>query len=134
MIPNLGVGFALICFQHLSRPNNSYSAVPLVGKPIDQRFVQPGPLVLGSNSLKYQTPTAGRDQPVSRMCLSLITKCIGLYLHPSNLFRINSKFFKRRLTSSLYGQMILQPLFPRCCPHCRISPILVNLEHKNYFL
>ena len=74
MIPNLGVGFALRCFQRLSRPNNSYSTIPLVGKPIDQRFVQPGPLVLGSNSLKYQTPTAGRDQPVSRIFYLLLLR------------------------------------------------------------
>src|SRR3990167_4545627 len=51
---------ALIPSEH------SYSAVHLVAKPIDQRFVQPGPLVLGSTSLKRFTPTVDKDQPVSR--------------------------------------------------------------------
>ncbi len=44
----------------------SYLAIQLVPKPVDQRFVQPDPLVLGSTSLKRLTPTADRDQPVSR--------------------------------------------------------------------
>ena len=39
---------ALIPYEH------SYPAVHLVAKPVDQRFVQSGPLVLGSTSLKYQ--------------------------------------------------------------------------------
>ena len=33
---------------------------------VDQRFVQPGPLVLGSDLLKFPTPTEGRDRPDSR--------------------------------------------------------------------
>ena len=32
----------------------SYPAVPLVGQLVDQRFVRPGPLVLGSAFLKFQ--------------------------------------------------------------------------------
>ena len=31
---------------------HSYPAVHLVTKPVDQRYVQPGPLVLGSTPLK----------------------------------------------------------------------------------
>ena len=62
---------ALIPSEH------SYLAIHLVAKPVDQRFVQPGPLVLGSTSLKLLTPAADRDQPVSRM-FSRITACIGL--------------------------------------------------------
>ena len=50
----------------------SYPAFHLVAKPVHQRFVQPGPLVLGSTSLKYLTPTADRDQPVSRMLILLL--------------------------------------------------------------
>ena len=44
----------------------SYSAMPLARQQIHQRFVQPGPLVLGSALLNIPTPTADRDQTVSR--------------------------------------------------------------------
>jgi len=39
---------ALIPSEH------SYPAIHLVAKLVDQRFVQPGPLVLGSTSLKHR--------------------------------------------------------------------------------
>ena len=45
---------------------HSYPAVHLVAKPVDQRYVQPSPLVLRSTPLKYFTPAADRDRPVSR--------------------------------------------------------------------
>ncbi len=38
----------------------------LAEQPVHQRFVRPGPLVLGSNLLKSPTPTADRDRTVSR--------------------------------------------------------------------
>ena len=44
----------------------SYPAVLLAEQLVDQRSVQPGPLVLGSDLLKYPTPTADRDRTVSR--------------------------------------------------------------------
>ena len=44
----------------------SYSAVPLAGQLIHQRFVRLGPLVLESGPLKLQTPTTDRDRTVSR--------------------------------------------------------------------
>src|SRR5436190_2116736 len=44
----------------------SYSAVPLAGQQIHQRYVHPGPLVLGTNPLNSPTPTADRDRTVSR--------------------------------------------------------------------
>src|SRR6185437_7648657 len=40
--------------------------MPLAGQPVHQRFVQPGPLVLGSTLVKSPTPTADRDRTVSR--------------------------------------------------------------------
>src|SRR6476659_6483868 len=51
---------ALIPTEH------SYPAVPLAGQLAHQRFVHPGPLVLGATPLKYPTPTADRDRTVSR--------------------------------------------------------------------
>ena len=44
----------------------SYSAVRLAVQLIHQRYVQPGPLVLESELLKYPAPTTDRDRTVSR--------------------------------------------------------------------
>ena len=44
----------------------SYSAVHLATQPIHQGHVQPGPLVLESELLKYPAPTTDRDRTVSR--------------------------------------------------------------------
>src|ERR1700759_4833403 len=48
------------------RSVHSYPAMLLAQQPDHQRYVQPGPLVLWSDPLKYPTPTADRDQTVSR--------------------------------------------------------------------
>ena len=48
------------------RSAHGYPAMPLAGQPEHQRRVQPGPLVLWLAPLKYPTPTADRDQTVSR--------------------------------------------------------------------
>ena len=45
---------------------HSYSALHLVAKQIDQRSVQPDPLVQRSTPLNHLTPATDRDQPVSR--------------------------------------------------------------------
>ena len=44
----------------------SYPAMPLARQPVHQRYVHPGPLVLRTAPLKSRTPTADRDQTVSR--------------------------------------------------------------------
>ena len=43
-----------------------YPAMLLAEQLAHERFVHPGPLVLGAAPLKYPTPTADRDRPVSR--------------------------------------------------------------------
>ena len=43
-----------------------YPAVRLAPQPVHQRFVHPGPLVLGTAPLKSPAPTADRDRTVSR--------------------------------------------------------------------
>lgn len=43
-----------------------YPAVPLAGQLVHQRFVRPGPLVLGTGFLKFLTRAADRDRTVSR--------------------------------------------------------------------
>ena len=45
---------------------HSYSAVHLATQLIHQRYVQPSPLVLESELLKYPAPTTDRDRTVSR--------------------------------------------------------------------
>ena len=45
---------------------HSYPALQLASQQVHRRCVQPGPLVLRSNSLKIPTITADRDQTVSR--------------------------------------------------------------------
>src|ERR671919_1166432 len=57
------------------------SAVPLARQLTHQRFVRPGPLVLGTALLKSPTPTEDRDRTVSRMHLPHYCGH-RLYLHP----------------------------------------------------
>src|SRR5882724_6933844 len=45
---------------------HSYPAMRLAPQPVHQRYVHPGPLVLGTAPLKSRTPTADRDRTVSR--------------------------------------------------------------------
>jgi hypothetical protein len=44
----------------------SYPALPLARQLVHQRFVRPGPLVLGTDPLKPPTPASDRDRTVSR--------------------------------------------------------------------
>src|SRR5574344_2930768 len=46
----------------------SYPAMALASQLVHQRYVHPGPLVLGTALFKFPTPTADRDQTVSRRC------------------------------------------------------------------
>ena len=43
-----------------------YPAMPLARQPEHQRYVHPGPLVLGATPLNSPTPTEDRDRTVSR--------------------------------------------------------------------
>src|ERR1700709_1509313 len=45
---------------------HSYPAMPLARQLVHQRYVHSGPLVLGAAPVKSPTPTADRDQTVSR--------------------------------------------------------------------
>ena len=45
---------------------HGYPAMRLAPQPVHQRYVRPGPLVLRTAPLKYPSPTADRDQTVSR--------------------------------------------------------------------
>ena len=45
---------------------HSYPALHLAAQLVHQRYVHPGPLVLGTDPLKLRTPTADRNRTVSR--------------------------------------------------------------------
>src|SRR5947209_6155918 len=63
---DLGEGFALRCFQRLSRPDIATELLRLAAQLAHQRSVHPGPLVLGTAPRKRLTPTTDRDRTVSR--------------------------------------------------------------------
>ena len=66
----------------------SYPAVPLARQPVHQRYVHPGPLVLGTDPRKSRTPTADRDRTVSRRSKpSSRTTLIGEQPNPWDLLQ-----------------------------------------------
>ena len=65
-----------------------YPAMPLARQLAHERFVHPGPLVLGAAPLKFPTPTADRDRPVSRRSEpSSRTALMGEQPNPWDLLR-----------------------------------------------
>ena len=67
---------------------HSYPAMPLARQPVHQRYVHPGPLVLGTAPLKIRTPTADRDRTVSRRSKpSSRTTLIGEQPNPWDLLQ-----------------------------------------------
>ncbi len=76
---------------------HSYPAVLLAEQLVHQRFVQPGPLVLGSASLKYPTPAVDRDRTVSRRTEpSSRTALIGEQPNPSHLLQREDAMSRHR--------------------------------------
>ena len=66
----------------------SYPAMPLAGQQVHQRYVHPGPLVLGTAPLKSPSPTADRDRTVSRRSKpSSRTTLIGEQPNPWDLLQ-----------------------------------------------
>ena len=66
----------------------SYPAVLLAEQLVHQRYVHPGPLVLGAAPLKSPTPTADRDRTVSRRSKpSSRTTLIGEQPNPWDLLQ-----------------------------------------------
>ncbi len=67
---------------------HSYPAMLLAEQLVHQRFVQPGPLVLGSAPLKYPAPATDRDRTVSRRTEpSSRTALIGEQTNPWDLLQ-----------------------------------------------
>ena len=75
----------------------SYPAMLLAEQLVDQTSVQPGPLVLGSDLLKYPTPTADRDRTVSRRSEpSSRTTLIGEQPNPWDLLQPQDALSRHR--------------------------------------
>ena len=79
------------------RSELSYPALLLAEQPEHQRFVHPGPLVLGATLLKSPTPTADRDRTVSRRSKpSSRTALIGEQPNPWDLLQPQDAMSRHR--------------------------------------
>ena len=75
----------------------SYPAMQLASQPVHQRSVQPGPLVLRSDPLKFLTPTEDRDRTVSRRSEpSSRTALIGEQPNPWDLLQPQDAMSRHR--------------------------------------
>src|SRR5512139_231990 len=75
----------------------SYPAMPLARQLVHQRFVHPGPLVLGTAPLKYPTPATDRDRTVSRRSKpSSRTALMGEQPNPWDLFQPQDAMSRHR--------------------------------------
>ena len=75
----------------------SYPAMLLAEQPVHQRYVHPGPLVLGAAPLNSPTPTADRDRTVSRRSKpSSRTSLIGEQPNPWDLLQPQDEMSRHR--------------------------------------
>ncbi len=75
----------------------SYPAMLLAEQQVHQRFPHSGPLVLGTDSFKYPTPTADKDQTVSRRFKpSSRTALIGEQPNPWDLLQPQDAMSRHR--------------------------------------
>src|ERR1700747_1079566 len=89
--------------------------MPLAGQPVHQRFVHPGPLVLGSTLLKSPTPTADRDRTVSRRSEPRSrTALMGEQPNPWDLLQPQDATIRHRafFHDSSWRRLYLHPLQP----------------------
>src|ERR1700742_4851575 len=78
-------------------PGRSKPAVPLAGQLAHQRFVRPGPLVLGTDLLKSPARAADRDRTVSRRSKpSSRTALIGEQPNPWDLLQPQDAMSRHR--------------------------------------
>lgn len=75
----------------------SYPAMLWVEQLVHQRYVHPGPLVLGIDPLKSPTPTTDRDRTVSRRSEpSSRTALMGEQPNPWNLLQLQDATSRHR--------------------------------------
>src|ERR1700730_19313254 len=76
---------------------HSYPAMLLAEQLVHQRFVHPGPLVLGTGPFNIPTPTVDRDRTVSRRTEpSSRTALIGEQPNPSHLLQRQDAMSRHR--------------------------------------
>src|SRR5438552_5301542 len=76
---------------------HSYAALRLAPQLVHQRYVHPGPLVLGTDPLTSPTPTADRDRTVSRRSEpSSRTALIGEQPNPWDLLQPQDAMSRHR--------------------------------------
>ena len=97
---------------------HSYAALPLARQLLHQRYVHPGPLVLGTDPLNSPTPTADRDRTVSRRSEpSSRTTLIGEQPNPWDLLQPQDVMSRhrgakhRRRCELLDGISLLSPAY-----------------------
>src|SRR5210317_286195 len=74
-----------------------YPAMPLARQLDHKRFVQPGPLVLRLDPLKFPTPTTDRDRTVSRRSEpSSRTTLMGEQPNPWNMLLLQDVMSRHR--------------------------------------
>ena len=79
------------------RSKHSYSALQLALQQIHQRFVHPGPLVLGAAPFKFLAPAMDRDRTVSRRSEpSSRTTLMGEQPNPWNLLQLQDVMSRHR--------------------------------------
>ncbi len=130
-------------------PHDSYSAMPLVEQLIHQRCVQPGPLVLRSNPLKFPDVHSGYKpnclthvNPSLLMARTISSPSVKVLVAKGLTYEISfSRSFspfhsltKQVFWISLYGiKLALHQCLPSVLPlersvcSSRVSPILVSL-------
>ena len=97
---------------------HSYPAVLLAEQLVHQRYVHPGPFVLGTDPLKFPTTTADRDRTVSRRSKpSSRTTLIGEQpnpwelLHPQDVMSRHRGAKHPRRYGLLGGISLLSPAY-----------------------
>ena len=112
----------------LIRTEHSYRALPLAGQLVDQRFVHPGPLVLGTTLLKLQRPHQIWTN-LSHAYSSTVTSCMDCIFNSFELVNVQSlrvSFEFPRYCPNNPGRLILCLRTSRNS-EIRISPKLVNV-------
>ncbi len=95
---------------------HSYPALRLAPQQVHQRFVHPGPLVLGTDPLRTPTPTADRDRTVSRRSEpSSRTTLIGEQPNPWDLLQPQDVMSRHRGAKRprRYGLLGSSACYPR---------------------
>src|SRR5215211_7029657 len=95
---------------------HSYAALRLAPQQLHQRYVHPGPLVLGTDPLNTPTPTADRDRTVSRRSEpSSRTTLIGEQPNPWDLLQPQDVMSRHRGAKRprRYGLLRSSACYPR---------------------